>query len=175
VVVKPERTSRALTPSRLAGELLREVACLYTRAQRTAADCCRTGATRCPLRVEPGRSGPVPLTAPGARLSLEKSRLSRAVDGLVGQGWATRQPHPLDARSWLATLTTDGRVRMLELDATIDKHAARLLRQLRARDRAAVRKPSRLLLRSVREEVDIASCCLAPRPCALAKDRTSCC
>jgi DNA-binding MarR family transcriptional regulator len=161
--------------TQMPGELLREVARLYTRAQRVVAECCRTGTTQCQLLTELGRSGPLPLSELGSRLSLEKSWVSRAVDGLVERGWATKEPNPLDARSWLVTLTADGEDRVRELNATLDNHAARLLEQLNERDRAAVEKSLLLLLKALREDIDIASCCPAPQARTPKKDRTSCC
>lgn len=164
-----------ISKAQLPGELLREVARLYTRAQRVVAECCRTSTTQCHLLVELGRSGPLPLNEIGARLSLEKSWVSRAVDGLVERGWATKEPNPLDARSWLVTLTADGEDRALELNATLDNHAARVLEHLSERDRASVEKSLLLLLKALREDIDIASCCPAPRAKAPTKDRRSCC
>lgn len=162
-------------PGELPGELLREVARLYTRAQRVVAECCRTGTTQCQLLVELGRSGPLPLSELGARLSLEKSWVSRAVDGLVERGWATKEPNPLDARSWLVTLTAEGDDRVRELNATLDNHAERVLEHLNERDRAAVEKSLLLLLKALREDVDIASCCPTPPAKAPSKDSKSCC
>lgn len=165
----------SISTARLPGELLREVARLYTRAQRVVADCCRTSTTQCHLLVELGRSGPVPLNELGARLSLEKSWVSRAVDGLVERGWATKEPNPLDARSWLVTLTADGDDRVRELNATLDNHAARVLEHLSERDRASVEKSLPILLKALREDIDITSCCPAPQASAQTKDRKSCC
>jgi DNA-binding MarR family transcriptional regulator len=159
--------------SSVPGELLREVARLYTRAQRAVADCCRTSSTQCHLLVELGRSGPVPLSELGQRLSLEKSWVSRAVDGLVDRGWATKEPNPQDARSWLVTLTADGVARARELNATLDNHAAQVLEKLNERDRAMVEKSLTLLLKALREDIDIAACCPAAAPPK--KDRKSCC
>jgi DNA-binding MarR family transcriptional regulator len=161
--------------SQVSGEVLREVARLYTRAQRVVADCCRTSSTQCHLLVELGRAGPLPLSELGARLMLEKSWVSRAVDGLVERGWATKEPNPLDARSWLVTLTADGEDRVRELNATLDNHAARVLEQLDERDRATVEKSLLLLLKALREDIDIASCCPAPRAKPPIKDSKSCC
>ena len=147
------------TPGPDIGEQLREVARLYSRAQRTVADCCGTTSTQCQLLVELGRSGALPLGELGQRLCLEKSWVSRAVDGLVDHGWATRQPNPADARSWLVTLTRDGQARMAELNATLDTHAARLLDGLGVRDRATVAHALQLVLGALRNGPDIAACC----------------
>lgn len=145
-----------------AGELLREVARLYTRAQRTVADCCGTTSTQCHLLVELGRSGPVPLVELGQRLALEKSWVSRAVDGLAARGLVTKEPNPQDARSWLVTLTGEGEARVRDLNRTLDRHASRLLDTLNARDRAHVETSLLLILRALREETDIAACCAPP-------------
>ncbi len=158
----------------LPGELLREVARLYTRAQRTVAECCRTSTTQCHLLVELGRSGPLTPSEIGVRLGLEKSWVSRAVDGLVERGWATKEPNPRDARSWLVTLTADGEDRVHELNATLDTHAARVLGHLNERDRATVEQSLLLLLKALREDIDIAACCPVPPACASNEERTSC-
>lgn len=157
-----------------AGELMREVARLYTRAQRTVAECCRTSSTQCQLLVELGRSGPVPLAEIGQRLSLEKSWVSRAVDGLVERGWATKEPNPADARSWLVTLTAEGRQRVHELNATLDTHAARVLQALPAAERPLVERALRLLLQALREDIDIAACCPVPTPSATLLTHAKC-
>jgi DNA-binding MarR family transcriptional regulator len=154
------------------GALLREVARLYTRAQRVAADCCSTTGTQCHLLTELGRSGAMPLTELGQRLCLEKSWVSRAVDGLVEARLVTKEPNPSDARSWLVTLTAGGKARVADLNHTLDNHAGLLLGSLSERDRAGVEKSLRLLLDALREEVDIAGCCAPP---STAKEGKSCC
>ena len=120
------------------GSLLREVARIYTRAQRVVADCCRTTSTQCHLLTELARSGPLPLTELGVRVSLEKSSVSRAVEAMVDRGLVTKEPNPSDARSWLVTLTADGVRTVHELNDTLDTHAEQLLGRLGARERAAV-------------------------------------
>lgn len=54
-----------LSKVQLPGELLREVARLYTRAQRVVVECCHTRTTQGHPLVELGRSGPVPLAEIG--------------------------------------------------------------------------------------------------------------
>lgn len=161
-----------------AGPLLRELARLYTRAQRTAAECCSTSSTQCHLLTELGRSGPLTPTEIGTRLGLEKSWASRAVDGLVARGWATKEPHPHDARSWLVMLTAEGQDRVHALNTTLDTHASRVLEQLPAASRRQVEASLLLLLQALREHVDIAACCPLPSgaapPPPSAKD-PSCC
>lgn len=150
-------------PPHPAGDLLREVARLYTRAQREVADCCRTTSTQCHLLVELGRSAPVSQGELGQRLCLEKSWVSRAVDGLAARGLVAKEPNPVDARSWLVTLTPDGAERVHTLNQTLDAHAVRLLDRLSADDRSTVEQSLRLLLGALRQGTDSATCTRPPR------------
>ena len=143
------------------GELLREVARLYTRAQRVVADCCRTTHTQCLLLTELGRGGPLPLSELGTRVMLEKSWVSRAVDAMVERGLVTKEPNPLDARSWLVTLTAQGERTVHELNATLDEHTAQLLGALSAKERAAIHDSLLILMKALREDT-AANCCISP-------------
>lgn len=145
-----------------AGELLREVARLYTRAQRVVADCCNTTNTQCHILTELGRSGPVPMSELGARLLLEKSWVSRAVESLVERQLVAKAPNPSDARSWIVDLTPAGRQRVKQLNATLDGHAEQLLASLGERDRKEVNRALLLLLKVLRKDMS-ANCCL-PSP-----------
>jgi DNA-binding MarR family transcriptional regulator len=153
-----------------AGGLLREVARMYTRAQRVVADCCRTTSTQCHLLTELGRSGPLPLSELGARVILEKSWISRAVDSMVARGLVTKEPNPSDARSWLVTLTAEGARTVKALNRTLDEHANELLASLSERERTAVENSLLLLLKALREDT-AATCCL---PAPERKESRSC-
>jgi DNA-binding MarR family transcriptional regulator len=152
------------------GELLREVARLYSRAQRVVAECCRTTATQCHILCELGRSGAMPMNELGTRLLLEKSWVSRAVDTLVGGGLVRKDPNPGDARSWIVSLTADGRRRVKALGETLDDHAEQLLGRLSAQDRAEVQRALRVLLAALQADRS-ATCCL-PAADSLPRPRT---
>ena len=141
------------------GSLLREVARMYTRAQRVVADCCKTTSTQCHLLGELGRSGPLPLSELGSRVFLEKSWVSRAVDAMVDRGLVTKEPNPADARSWLVTLTAEGERTVAALNRNLDEHAEKLLERLNERERAAVENSLLLVLKALREDT-AAMCCL---------------
>ena len=146
----------------MAGELLREVARLYTRAQRVVADCCETTSTQCHILLELDRSGPLAMNDLGTRLLLEKSWVSRAVDNLVETGLLSKERNPADARSWMLSLTSAGRQRVKQLGSTLDDHAAQLLGSLSERERADVQHALIVLLKVLREDRS-ATCCL-PSP-----------
>ena len=153
------------------GSLLREVARMYTRAQRVVADCCRTTSTQCHLLTELGRSGPLPLSELGTRVSLEKRWVSRAVEAMAARGLVSKAPNPLDARSWLVTLTADGERTVRELNQTLDDHAQQLLASLSERERAAVETSLLTLLKALRED-PAATCCLPPTSPAAPREPT---
>jgi len=150
------------TTTNTPGELLREVARLYTRAQRVVADCCGTSSTQCHILTELGRSGAQPMSELGQRLLLEKSWTSRAVEGLVEAGLVAKQDNPIDGRSWIVALTAAGQRRVRELNTTLHDHADQLLESLSAREREAVHRSLLLLLKALREDRS-ATCCL-PAP-----------
>ena len=158
-----------------AGGLLREVARLYTRAQRVVADCCRTTSTQCHLLTELGRSGPLPLSELGTRVSLEKSWVSRAVEAMAARGLVTKAPNPQDARSWLVTLTADGERTVRELNQTLDDHAQQLLASLSERERAAVETSLLTLLKALREDPAATCCGPAPTPREPVPESKPCC
>jgi len=134
------------------GDLLREVARLYVRAQRAAADCCGTTATQCQMLVELDRAGAIPMNDLGARLALEKSWVSRAVDTLVKEGLVGKTPNPQDARSWILALTPAGRRRCRALNAQLDGHAERLMEGFGPADQDTIRRGLALILRALRDD-----------------------
>lgn len=134
------------------GDLLREVARLYVRAQRAAADCCGTTATQCQMLIEIERAGAMPQNDLGVRLQLEKSWVSRALDTLVKEGLVAKAPNPQDARSSLITLTAAGKRRCEALNAQLDGHAERLMNQLTKSEQNTVNEGLALMLRVLRED-----------------------
>jgi DNA-binding MarR family transcriptional regulator len=145
-------------------DLLREVARLYVRAQRSVADCCATSSTQCLMLIELDRVGPISMGDLGARLSLEKSWVSRAVDTLVDDGLVAKSPNPRDARSWLLSLTAAGRRRCGSLEVQLDGHARKVMSRLAPSERTVVNQGLALILRALREDAGIAGSCPAPKP-----------
>ena len=141
------------------GALLREVARLYSRAQRVVADCCRTTSTQCHLLTELERSGPQSMGDLGQRLYLEKSWVSRAVDSLLKAGLVEKSTNPLDARSWIVALTPAGHRTVTELNRTLDEHAEQLLGHLPAAQQVLIQQSLASLLQALRDDT-AATCCL---------------
>lgn len=150
------------------GILLREVARLYTRAQRVTADSCRTTNTQCFILTELGRSGAQSLVDLGQRLCLEKSWISRAVEALAAEGMVAKKANPSDARSWIVSLTAAGKRRVQQLNETLDAHATDLLSSLTAAERAQVTRSLRLVLSALRIDAGIEQCCRIDPPAVTA-------
>lgn len=55
------------------------------------------------------RNGSLPLGKMGARLQVHPASVTNLIDGLEKLGYATREPHPSDRRTTLATITPRGR------------------------------------------------------------------
>jgi DNA-binding MarR family transcriptional regulator len=150
------------TPSPSAGELLREVARLYTRAQRVVAECCDSTNSQCLILTELARAGPLALSDLGARLRLEKSWVGRAVDGMIASGLLSKQQNPLDARSWIVSLTAAGRARVKQLNRSLDAHAEQLLVSLDASHRVELHRSLSVLADVLRAANEAVKNCPAP-------------
>jgi len=141
-----------------AGALLREVARLYTRAQRLAALCCQTTNSQCHILTELARSGPQPMAELGQRLCLEKSWVSRALDSLVKEGLVAKNDHPQDARSWIVSLSAAGKRRVAQLNGTLGNHATKLLEKLSVSERVAATQSLALILSALRTDAGLGTC-----------------
>jgi len=77
--------------------------------ERDEARCCSMSVSRCQVLVEIGRGAPLSLVDLSARMGLEKSTVSRLVDGLVMDGLAERSESDLDRRYQRIELSGEGR------------------------------------------------------------------
>jgi len=64
------------------------------------------------------------------RLGLDKSTLSRTVDGLVNVGLVERVPHPTDRRFMLLSLTAQGRGVADQINQSNDHYYSRVFREI---------------------------------------------
>ena len=79
-------------------------------AQFKDSGCCQgVSLAQCHALMEIESNGPLPLLDLAQGLGLDKSTMSRTVDGLVNIGLVERQPHPRDRRSVLLTLSEQGK------------------------------------------------------------------
>jgi DNA-binding MarR family transcriptional regulator len=126
-------------------ELLRAVTRAYAQAQRLQAGCCGTTSTQCQALCAIGDAGSVPQAELGARLGLEKSWVSRAVDSLEREGLVERRKCCDDARMYDVAFTEAGRARYESLNAALNAQAAAVMELIPEGERPGVRRALELL------------------------------
>jgi DNA-binding MarR family transcriptional regulator len=134
-----------------------------------AADggCCGVSLARCHLLLEAQERGSTSVTALAAALELDKSTLSRTVDGCCRAGLLRRRTDPSNRRQQIIRLTPRGEASAEAINAECDATYARLFDFIPADRRAVVVEAVGLLaeaMRRMRKEPDSACC-------ADAKDR----
>ncbi len=138
------------TVADLAGPLLREVARLYVRAQRTQVACCDGASNvQCHVLTELLRADGLTQRALVERLNLDKGWISRAVDALVADGAVDKRQSERDRRSVNLSLTAAGRARAGKLERQLNGHAAALLDAIPAEHHAQVQQSLHLLLQAL--------------------------
>lgn len=73
------------------------------------------------MLLQLSRRGSLPLVKIGSRLQVHPTSVTSAVDRLERQGLVVRTPHPTDRRTKLAEITDDGRERVLEATARLNR------------------------------------------------------
>ncbi len=63
------------------------------------------------LELQAAGGGRLTMSELAQQVVLSRTRVSRVVDELAAEGLVRREPHPSDARSAYAAITTDGRAR----------------------------------------------------------------
>ena len=137
--------------------LLRQVARLYTRAQRKAAKNHGIRSTQCHILTELDRTQGITGGELARRLGLEKSWISRAVDALASGGLVAKGANPDDGRSWILSLTSTGKRCARRLQKALDDHAAGLLAHLTAAERALVANSLQLLRDALVKDAELDS------------------
>ncbi len=85
-------------------------------------------------------------------LSLDKSTLSRTVDGLVNIGLLMRVPDPADRRSNLITLTPHGRAICRRLNNANDDYYGRVINKIPQQKREQVVESVAVLVRAMEHQ-----------------------
>ena len=133
---------------RPAGEpaaLLREVARLHVRAQRTTMACNGVSLTQCTILTELGRAGSMTLLELARQLRLDKGWVSRAVDQLVQEGLVEKKPGASDRRTVALSLTRAGAAHHRRVEILLNDHVTRVMARVPRSQRAAVSRALELL------------------------------
>ena len=133
--------------------LLREVARLHVRAQRSTLACDGASATACTILTELGREPSMTLAQLARRLRLDKGWTSRAVDQLVEQGLVKKVAGDEDRRTIAISLTRAGRVEHRRLEVVLNEQVTRVIGRIPIARRAAVARALALLHQAYVEEL----------------------
>ncbi len=121
---------------------------------RSQTACCGVTPAQCHLLLEVDRRGPITARELASALGLDKSTLSRTLDGLAEAALVARAPDPEDGRAQRVTLTAAGREAVRRIDGECDVTYRTVLELLPGRRRDAVIDATDLLaatLRSARQ------------------------
>ena len=122
--------------------------------ERDEARCCSMSVSRCQLLVEIGRGAPLSLVDLSARMGLEKSTVSRLVDGLVEDRLARRSESELDRRYQRIELSGEGRNLYLDIEDRMNAFVAKAWARV-----PEDRRKDGLESVQVREEAFCKKCC----------------
>jgi len=103
---------------------------------RSQTSCGGVTTAQCHLLLEIDRRGPSTGGALAQALSLDKSTLSRTLDGLAAAGLVERAPHPEDGRAQRVALTSAGQETVRRIDVGCDADYRALLQGVAAGRRA---------------------------------------
>jgi DNA-binding MarR family transcriptional regulator len=121
------------------------------RSLASETGCCGVTLPQCHLLLEVEEKGETGVTELAAALELDKSTLSRAVDGLWREGLVSRETDPTNRRRQVVTLTPDGRKKALSINSRCDDFYARLFKAIPAEKRVMIRECVALLADAMRK------------------------
>ena len=166
-----QRTAAARSQPATIPEFRRDLRVLereIVRQLEGETSCCAVTLPQCHVLLELS-FGDLSLSGLTGALDLDKSTLSRTVEGLVQAGLVERSVDPTDRRAVRLTLTPSGRERVATIDETCNRYYADLLARMDASERQHVARVVRRLadaMRDLRGAAPIAARCCAPRTAA---------
>jgi DNA-binding MarR family transcriptional regulator len=117
--------------------------------------CCGVTVAQCHLLLEVEQRGQTSVTELASVLELDKSTLSRSVDGLCRAGLLDRVTDPESRRQQVISLTEEGKAKAAAINKLCDRFYARLLDSIPADKRQAATESVALIgeaMRMVRKE-----------------------
>jgi len=113
--------------------------------------CCGVTVAQCHLLLEVELRGETSVTELASALELDKSTLSRAVDGLYRAGLLHRQTDPASRRQQVIRLSEGGRAKADSINALCDRFYASLLDSISDDKRQAVIESVALIGEAMRD------------------------
>ncbi len=126
--------------------LLRRFERVLSRQLEDKNCCCGLTIHQCHPLLEIGRTGETTTVELSRALDLDKSTLSRTIDGLVNAGLVRRNPHPNDRRYTVLTLTGEGRKICDTINRENDLYFEKVFKQIPGTDHESVMRYFGLLV-----------------------------
>ncbi len=120
------------------------------RSLSSETECCGVTLPQCHVLLEVETRGETGVTELAELLDLDKSTLSRAVDGLWKEGLVSRETDPGNRRRQIIALTEKGRAKADSINGSCDGFYGRLFRALPSGKRAMVRESVAILAHAMR-------------------------
>lgn len=136
------------------------------RQLQTETACCGVTLAQCHVLVELSRAGTLSLTDLAVLMQLDRSTLSRTVEGLVKAGLVFRAADPDDRRAVRLTCTPEGSGRVAAIDDACNRQYAALLGRVSTSRRQQIVGTIRFLAAAIPELRDAgagtaAACCVS--------------
>ncbi|HUI72259.1 MAG TPA: MarR family transcriptional regulator [Spirochaetia bacterium] len=113
--------------------------------------CCGVTVAQCHLLLEVELRGQSSVTELAPALELDKSTLSRTVDGLVQAGLLDRTTDPTSRRQQVIRLTGKGKATAASVNEVCDRFYSRLLSSIPARKRQAAMESVTLIGKAMKD------------------------
>jgi DNA-binding MarR family transcriptional regulator len=152
---------------------LRVVEREVVRQMQVETACCGVTLAQCHVLLQLGQAGSLSLRDLVEGLGLDKSTLSRTVDGMVKAGLVLRVVDPADRRAVRLTCTRTGSAKVASIDEACNRKYAALLSRASAAERRQIVGAVRFLAEAMRENRGIgddeaSACCAVPLPVSAA-------
>lgn len=129
--------------------VLREFERALNQALEENNCCCGLTLAQCHPLLEIDMRGRTTIGQLAQSLRLDKSTLSRTVDGLVSKGLVSRTPNPDDRRSTLLTLTNQGKRICAAINDKNDAHYQSVFRRIPSKEHDKVMEYFGLLVKAM--------------------------
>ncbi len=113
--------------------------------------CCGISLTQCHAMVEIGRAGSTSIAGLSKKLGLDNSTVSRAVEALVGKGYASRATDPNNRRFVTVSLTGKGLMEFNAIENSMNIYYEKLLDAIEEDKRDQVLESIQILIQVVCE------------------------
>ncbi len=139
-------------------EIIRRLQRNLSWQSKSDAACCGITVAQCHVLMEIGKVNEISIVDLASILGLDKSTLSRTIDGMVETGLVERVPNPEDRRYLKLTLTEQGKNLYDSINCTFDQYYQDVFAAIPPDKHQQVTESLNLLARAIAEKSS-SECC----------------